>query len=306
MGARKRKAKIIGVPMDLGAGRRGVDMGPSAIRVAGLNQSIAALGFDVNDAGNVHVHPPEAIVQTNSRARFLPEIASAAEELASMVEAALDDGAIPVVLGGDHSIAIGSVAGTSSYFRKQGKKIGIVWLDAHPDINTPETSPSGNIHGMPLAALLGSGPKELTHVAGFAPKVLPENTVVIGARSVDPGEREFVKSHGVRVFTMSELDDRGMGEVIEEAIAIASRNTAGFAVTMDMDFLDPFYAPGVGTPERGGATYRESHLAMEKLSDSGRVLSVEITEVNPLYDTTNQTGQLAVELILSALGKKIM
>ena len=301
-----KKVKIIGVPMDLGAGRRGVDMGPSAIRIAGLNQAIALLGYEVTDAGNVHVNPPEALTQTTTRARFLPEIAAAAEELASMVEAALGEDSLPVILGGDHSIAAGSAAGLASFYRKQEKKIGIIWLDAHTDINTPETTPSGNIHGMPLAALLGRGSKQLTEVAGFAPKVLPENVAVIGARSVDPGERELIKTLGVRVFTMSEVDERGMADVIEEAIEIASRNTAGFHVTMDMDFIDPFYAPGVGTPERGGATYREGHLAMEKMSDSGHVLSVELTEVNPVYDTTNQTAQLAVEFILSALGKKIM
>jgi arginase len=301
-----RKVKIIGVPMDLGAGRRGVDMGPSAIRIAGLNQAIALLGHEVTDVGNVHVNPPEALTQTTARARFLPEIAAASEELALMVEASLDEQTVPVVLGGDHSIAIGSAAGLASFYRKREKRIGIVWLDAHTDINTPETTPSGNIHGMPLAVLLGRGPKELTHVSGFAPKLLPENVVVIGARSVDPGERELIKTLGVRVFTMSEVDERGMADVIEEAIEIASRNTAGFHVTMDMDFIDPFYAPGVGTPERGGATYREGHLAMEKMSDSGHVLSVELTEVNPMYDTANQTAQLAVEFILSALGKKIM
>jgi arginase len=292
--------------MDLGAGRRGVDMGPSAIRIAGLNQAIALLGYEVTDAGNVHVAPAESLPQTNPRARYLPQIVAAAEELARMVEEALRDGAMPVVLGGDHSIAIGSVAGVSSFYRKQGKRVGIIWLDAHTDINTPDSSPSGNIHGMPLAALLGYGPEEMTGVAGFAPKVLPEHVAVIGARSVDPGERELIRSLGVRVFTMSELDERGLGSVIEEAVDIASRNTAGIHVTMDMDFIDPFYAPGVGTPERGGATYRESHLAMEKISDSGFVLSVELTEVNPVYDTANQTAQLAVELILSALGKKIL
>ena len=301
-----KKVKIIGVPMDLGAGRRGVDMGPSAIRIAGLNQGIALLGYEVTDGGNVHVHPPEALSQASKRARYLSEITAAVEELAVMVEAALGEDALPVVLGGDHSIAIGSASGLASFYRKMEKKIGIIWLDAHTDINTPETTPSGNIHGMPLAALLGRGAKELTDVAGFAPKVLPEHVAVIGARSVDPGERELIKSLGVRVFTMSEVDERGMADVIEEAIEIASRNTAGFHVTMDMDFIDPFYAPGVGTPERGGATYREGHLAMEKMSDSGHVLSVELTEVNPVYDTTNQTAQLAVEFILSALGKKIM
>ena len=292
--------------MDLGAGRRGVDMGPSAIRIAGLNQAIALLGYDVTDTGNVHVSPAESLTQRNARARFLPEIAAASEELARIVEESLASDALPVVLGGDHSIAVGSMAGLASFYRKQNKRVGIIWLDAHTDINTPETTPSGNIHGMPLAALLGHGARELTHVSGFAPKVLPEHVAVIGARSVDPGEREIIRSLGVRVFTMSELDDRGLGSVIEEAIDIASRNTAGFHVTIDMDFIDPFYAPGVGTPERGGATYRESHLAMEKIADSGCVLSVELTEVNPVYDIANQTALLAVELILSALGKKIM
>ena len=302
----KKRVRIIGVPMDLGAGRRGVDMGPSAIRIAGLNQAIALLGYEVIDAGNVHVHPPEAVIQTTSRARYLPQIAAAAEELAVMVESCLDEGALPVILGGDHSIAIGSVAGLASFHRKRKEKIGIIWLDAHADSNTPETSPSGNIHGMPLAALLGYGAKELTEVAGFAPKILPENAVVIGARSIDPGERELLKSLGVRVFTMTEMDERGMAEVIKEAVSIASLNTAGIHVTIDMDFIDSFYYPGVGTPERAGATYRESHLAMEKIAASGLVLSVELTEVNPLFDTANQTAQLAVEMILSALGKKIM
>jgi arginase len=301
-----KRVKIIGVPMDLGAGRRGVDMGPSAIRIAGLNQSIAFQGFEVSDSGNVHIHPPEAMTATNPRAHYLKEIAEASRELAQMTEDALADGAIPVILGGDHSIAIGSVAGVASFYRKQNQKIGIVWLDAHSDVNTPDSSPSGNIHGMPLAALLGRGAKELTDIAGFAPKVLPENTVIIGARSIDPPERELLKELNIRVVTMSELDERGMAPVMKEAVDIASNGTIGFHVTMDMDFIDPFYAPGVGTPERGGATYRESHLAMEKLADSGKVLSVEITEVNPLYDTSNQTATLAVELILSALGKKII
>jgi arginase len=301
-----KKIKIIGVPMDLGAGRRGVDMGPSAIRIAGLNQAIARLGFDVVDAGNVHISPAEAIQRTNPRAHYLPEIAAASEELARMVESSLEEGALPVILGGDHSIAVGSVAGLASFHRKLKQKVGIIWLDAHTDANTPESSPSGNIHGMPLAALLGYGARELTHIAGFAPKVLPEHTAIIGARSVDPGERELLRSLGVRVFTMSELDERGLGDVVSEAVEIATRNTAGFHVTMDMDFIDPFYAPGVGTPERGGATYRESHLAMEKIAESGRVLSVELTEVNPVYDVANQTALLAVELILSALGKKIL
>jgi len=301
-----KKVKIIGVPMDLGSGRRGVDMGPSAIRIAGLNPGIARLGYEVTDAGNIHVHPPEAVPRTDVRAHYLPEIALVVQKLASRVEAVLDEGAIPVVLGGDHSIAAGSGAGVAAYHRQRGQSIGILWLDAHTDINTPQTSPSGNIHGMPLAALLGHGPQELTHVAGFAPKVKPENTVIIGARSVDPGEKDLIRALGIRVYTMSEVDERGMAVCVREAIGIASKGTAGFHLTVDMDFIDPLYAPGVGTAERGGATYREAHLAMETIADSGKVLSVEVTEVNPLFDVANQTGQLAAELILSALGKKIM
>lgn len=292
--------------MDLGSGRRGVDMGPSAIRVAGLNRAIAALGFDVTDTGNVPVPPAESIPEESARARFLPEIAVACGRLAALVESALVESALPVVLGGDHSIAAGSVCGLAAYHRRSSQRVGLIWLDAHTDINTPESSPSGNVHGMPLAAILGRGPERLTHLGGFSPMVLPAHAVVIGARSVDPGEREIIRSLGVRVCTMSELDERGMAAVIEEAIGIAGRETAGFHVTMDMDFIDPSFAPGVGTPESGGATYRESHLAMEKLAGSGRVLSVEVTEVNPLFDTSNQTARLAVDLILSALGKRIL
>ena len=301
-----KKVRIIGVPMDLGAGRRGVDMGPSAIRIAGLNPGLERLGCEVVDTGNVHVHPPEAVVRTDTRAHFLPEISLVVDKLAQRVEDVLADEAIPVVLGGDHSIAVGTGSGLAAFHKRRGEAVGILWLDAHTDINTPDTSPSGNIHGMPLAALLGQGPPELTGIRGFAPKVRPENTVIIGARSVDPGERDLIRALGVRVFTMSEVDERGMAVVMREAIEIVSRDTAGFHLTFDMDFIDPLYAPGVGTAERGGATYREAHLAMEKVADSGRMLAVEVTEVNPLFDTANQTGQLAAELILSALGKKIL
>jgi len=302
----KKKATIIGVPMDLGAGRRGVDMGPSAIRIAGLNQALARLGYQVVDTGNIPVRPPESMARENTRAFYLSEIAAACEQLAAIIESTLGESAFPVVIGGDHSIAVGSVSGVASYYRRREEKIGIIWLDAHTDINTPETSPSGNVHGMPLAALLGRGAKELTHLAGFAPKVLPEHTVIIGARSVDPGERELIRSMGIRVFTMADVDERGIGVVIQEAIEMVSTGTAGFHATLDMDFVDPLHAPGVGTKETGGATYRETHLAMEKIADSGRMLSLEVTEVNPLYDTANQTAHLAVEFILSALGKKIM
>jgi len=301
-----RKVVILGVPMDLGSGRRGVDMGPSAIRAAGLNRALASLGLDVVDSGNLSVPPVESVPAVSARARYLPEIAAACARLAERVEVALKEGATPVVLGGDHSIAAGSFSGLASYHRASGREVGLIWLDAHADINTPETSPSGNIHGMPLAALLGQGFAELTQILGFAPKLSGKRVALIGARSIDPPERELIRAHGVRVFTMSELDERGMGPVVEEAIGIASRGTAGFHVTMDMDFIDPSYAPGVGTPESGGATLRESHLAMEKMAASGGVLSIEMTEVNPLLDTANKTASLAVDLILSALGKRIL
>lgn len=302
----RRKATIIGVLMDLGADRRGVDMGPSAVRVADLNERLSELGVEVTDAGNISVRNPEMMQITDGAAKYLPEITEACQKLADEVEAALDSGSTPIILGGDHSIAIGSVAGLSAFHRKRDQNVGVIWFDAHGDMNTPETSPSGNIHGMPFAAILGHGAKELTHISGFAPKVLPEDCVLIGARSVDPDEAVALKASGIRIVTMRELDERGMSAVMDEAMWLASRRTAGFHVTMDMDFVDPDFAPGVGTPVPGGPTYRESHLAMEKIADSGKMLSFELTEVNPVLDISNKTAELGVQLILSAFGKKIM
>lgn len=302
----QKKATIIGVLMDLGADRRGVDMGPSAIRVAGLNERLATLGFEVTDAGNIPVRNPEMLPITDGNAKYLPEIAVACQKLADQVEAALEAGSTPIVLGGDHSIAIGSVGGLSAFHHKRDKRVGVIWFDAHGDMNTPDTSPSGNIHGMPFAAILGKGAKQLTEISGFAPKVYPEDCVLIGARSVDPDEAVALKASGIRVVTMRELDERGMSAVMDEAMWLASRRTAGFHVTMDMDFVDPDFAPGVGTPVPGGPTYRESHLAMEKVADSGKMLSFELTEVNPVLDVSNKTAELGVQLILSAFGKKIM
>jgi arginase len=302
----RRKATIIGVLMDLGADRRGVDMGPSAIRVADLNNRLAALGYEVTDAGNISVRNPEMMQITDRKLKYLPEIAAACQMLAEQVEATLEQGAIPIILGGDHSIAIGSVSGLAAYHHRRDHRVGVIWFDAHGDMNTPETSPSGNIHGMPFAAILGHGAKELTHIGGFAPKVYAEDCVLIGARSVDPEEAVALKASGVRVVTMRELDERGMSAVMDEAMWLASRRTAGFHVTMDMDFVDPDYAPGVGTPVPGGPTYRESHLAMEKIADSGKMLSFELTEVNPVLDVANRTAELGVQLILSAFGKKIL
>lgn len=306
----KNKIKIIGSPMDLGADRRGVDMGPSVVRIAGLSQKIKALGYEVEDVGNIQVKLAETldpkVDSGNGHAKYLPEIAEASELLASGVMEILENDSIPVILGGDHSIAIGSVAGVAKYYKQTNQRLGIIWIDAHLDSNTPETSLSGNIHGMPLAILLGYGPKELTEVAGFSPKVRPEDCVVIGVRDVDAGERDLARQIGLKVFTMRDIDELGMSRVMDEAIDIASRYTVGFHATFDIDFVDPTYAPGVGTPVPGGGTYRESHLAMEKIYDSAKAVSIELTEINAVLDIENRTGKLAAELILSALGKKIM
>ncbi|MFN7622970.1 MAG: arginase [Acidobacteriota bacterium] len=301
-----KTATIIGVLMDLGADRRGVDMGPSAVRVAGLNERLQYLGYTVADAGNVAVRNPEMMKISDRQLKYLPEITLACQTLAAQVQSALEAGAVPIVLGGDHSIAIGTVSGLASFYRQKNQRVGVIWFDAHGDMNTPETSPSGNIHGMPFAVILGNGAPELTGIAGFSPKVHPEDCVLIGARSVDTEEARLMRASGVRIYTMREIDERGMSAVMDEAVILASRHTAGFHVTMDMDFVDPSYAPGVGTPVPGGPTYRESHLAMEKVADSGRMLSFELTEVNPVLDISNRTAELGVELILSAFGKKIM
>lgn len=292
--------------MDLGADRRGVDMGPSAIRVAGLNERLRNLGYEVIDSGNISVRNAEMMQISDRLLKYLPEIATACQKLADRVLQTLENGSIPIILGGDHSIAIGSVAGVADYHRQRKQRTGVIWFDAHGDMNTPETSPSGNIHGMPFAAILGQGAPELTGISGFSPKVLPEDCVLIGARSVDQEEAKVLRASGVRIVTMRELDERGMSAVIDEAISRATANTAGFHVTMDMDFVDPAFAPGVGTPVPGGPTYRESHLAMEKIADSGRMLSFELTEINPVLDISNRTAELGVELILSAFGKKIL
>jgi arginase len=306
MSTPSKKVTIIGVLMDLGADRRGVDMGPSAVRDADLKEQLIRLGYHVTDEGNIVVPNAEIMPITDRKLKYLPDIAVACQKLADHVEAALEEGSTPIILGGDHSIAIGSVAGLASFHRKRGDKVGVIWFDAHGDMNTPETSPSGNIHGMPFAAILGLGAKEFTHISGFSPKVYPEDCVLIGARSIDPEEAVTLKNSGIRVVTMRELDERGMSEVMDEAVWRASRRTVGFHVSMDMDFVDPYYAPGVGTPVQGGPTYRESHLAMEKIADSGKLLSFELAEVNPVLDNANRTAELGVELISSAFGKKIM
>ena len=298
---------ILGAPLDLGQGRRGVDMGPSAVRVAGRGDRLRSHGYRVHDRGNIPVAQAEALANPGpSEARFLNEIAKACLDLANLVDESLAHLELPVVLGGDHSIAAGTVSGVSNFYRRQNQKIGLLWIDAHADMNTPGTSPSGNVHGMPLACCAGVGPEALVNLFGYAPKVDPRNIVLVGIRDVDQLERDHVRGIGVRAFTMRDLDERGMRSVMDEAMAIASEGTAGFHLSLDMDFVDPEHAPGVGTPVRGGATYREAHLAMELICDSGRMLSMETVEVNPVLDHLNRTAELAVELILSALGKKIL
>ena len=297
---------ILGVPLGYGASMAGVDIGPAALRVARLNQRIARLGYSVRDLGDMRLERPQTLPEETAKLKFVREISNACEQLAGEVEAILGAGEFPIIVGGDHSIAIGTFAGAAAYFRKREQSLGLIWFDAHADMNTPETTPTGNIHGMPLAVLLGFGAPELTRVGGFSPTIDPALCAHVGARDVDPGERELIKKLGVRFFTMREIDERGMSACMDEAIAIASKGSAGYAVTFDVDALDPGDAPGSGTLVRGGLTYREAHLGMEKIAENGRMRSLEIVEINTALDVNNKTAELGVELILSALGKTIL
>jgi arginase len=301
-----QKVRIIGVPMDLGQSRRGVDMGPSALRVAGLQARLKQLGHQVEDIGNIPVKQAEEMSYGEKRAKYMAEIAETCKDLADIVQKSLEENFVPLVLGGDHSIAAGAVSGVSAHFRKEKKQIGYIWLDAHGDMNTPESSPSGNVHGMPLAAVMGYGAPELVDLLGFKPKVEPQNIVLVGVRDLDVQERRLVKKSGVRVFTMRDIDERGMREVMADALKYATDDTHGISISLDMDFVDPSDAPGVGTPVRGGVTYREAHLAMEMIADSDAMAAMEIVEINPVIDEHNRTALLGVELILSALGQKIL
>lgn len=305
-GDSRKAVSILGVPLGYGASMAGVDMGPAALRVARLNQRIGSLGYSVRDLGDLRVDRPQVIPQPQEKLKYVNEVKSACEQLARTVEEIMEAGEFPLILGGDHSIAIGSMAGMASYYRKKNETLGLIWFDAHADMNTPETTPSGNIHGMPLATLLGFGTPELVDIAGFSPKVDPRTLVHIGARDIDPGERELIRKLGIRFFTMREIDERGMSACMDEAINIASEGSAGYAVTFDVDALDPGDAPGSGTLVRGGLTYREAHLAMEKIAEAGGMLSLEVVEINTALDVNNKTAELGVELILSALGKTIL
>jgi arginase len=300
------KIKILGVPLDLGQTRRGVDMGPSALRAAGLQTRLGSLGHEVEDAGNLPVVIPETRKHGDDSARYLKEIADVCRGAAKRITKFVAEGWVPLVIGGDHSIAPGTVAGISRYYREKGKSLGLIWLDAHADMNTPATTHTGNVHGMPLAALAGLGPAALSELLEKAPLIDPRRVALVGVRRVDDEERENIRRSGIRLFTMRDIDVQGMGKVMEQAVAIASQRTAGFHVSLDMDFVDPAEAPGVGTPCPGGATYREAHLAMEMIADSRQMRSLEVVEVNPILDTANRTASLAVELAMSAFGNRIL
>jgi arginase len=302
----KKAVGVLGVPLAYGASMAGVELGPAALRVARLNRRIAELGYEVRDLGDLHVEQSQSTPEPGAKLKYLREIRAACEDLTEKVESVLQAGELPLTLGGDHSIAIGSIAGFASHCRKQNKNPGLIWFDAHADMNTPETTPSGNIHGMPLAVLLGHGAPELTNVGGFSPKIDPALCVHVGARDIDLHERELVRKLGIRFLTMREIDERGMSACMDEAIEIASRANGGYAVTFDVDALDPGDAPGSGTLVRGGLTYREAHLAMEKIAEAGGMRSLEVVEINTALDINNKTAELGVELILSALGKTIL
>jgi len=298
---------IIGVPLDLGGGRRGVDMGPSAFRIAGFGERIGALGYTVADKGDLPAPIPETQEQRDERKKYIRDIAKVCQKVYQTGLASLDEGAMPIVLGGDHSLGAGSVAAAAEWAKKTRQlPIGLLWIDAHGDMNTPATSLSGNVHGMPLAALLGPEPAELAKIGTFSPKVLPAHTVLVGIRNLDDREKIAVRDSHVNVFTMKDIDRQGIASVVEQAVNLACNGTAGFHVSFDLDVCDPTIAPGVGTPVKGGLNYREAHMVMEIVADSGLLTSLDLVEVNPTLDVRNTTAQLGTELALSALGMKIL
>jgi arginase len=299
-------AHLIGVPLDLGGNRRGVDMGPSAIRIAGLAEQLAGLGIRVVDRGDIASPLPELKGAGDPRKRYVKEIARVCQKLRDVALASLSSGALPIALGGDHSLGAGSVAATAAWLRTREQPLGLLWVDAHADINSPATSPSGNVHGMPLSALLGGEPAELARVGGGVPSVRPEHTVLVGVRNLDDREKEIVRQSGVHAFTMKDIDRLGIAGVMERALAVASAGTGGIHVSFDLDVCDPAIAPGVGTPVKGGLDYREAHYVMEAVAESGRLVALDLVEVNAALDVRNTTAELATELAMSALGKRIL
>src|SRR2546425_8952446 len=302
-----RQVHIIGVPLDLGGNRRGVDMGPSALRIAGLGERIGGLGCTIVDKGDLPAPIPETQTLRDEHKKYIRDIAKVCQKLYQTSLASLEEGAMPLVLGGDHSLAAGSVAAVAEWARKTKElPIGLLWIDAHGDMNTPGTSLSGNVHGMPLAALLGPEPSELSRIGGFTPKAFPAHTVIIGVRNLDEREKVAVRDSHVHVFTMKDIDRQGIASIVEQAVNLAGNGTAGIHVSFDMDVCDPQIAPGVGTPVKGGLNYREAHMVMEIVADSGLLTSLDMVEVNPTLDMQNTTAQLGTELALSAFGMKIL
>jgi arginase len=301
-----RPVHIVGVPLDLGGNRRGVDMGPSAFRIAGLGERLTALSLTIVDEGDLVAPIPETKNEGDPSKKYIRDIARVCERLYKTSLGVFEKGGLPLVLGGDHSLAAGSVAAAADFVRHDRRKLGLIWVDAHGDMNTPATSASGNVHGMPLASLLGPEPAELSRIGGFSPKAAPAQTVLIGIRNLDPREKDLIRDAGVRVFTMKDIDRNGIAAVMEQAIAIASSGTAGIHVSFDLDVCDPAIAPGVGTPVKGGLDYREAHMVMEMVADSGLLMSLDLVEVNPVLDDRNMTALLGAELASSALGQKIL
>ncbi len=301
-----KTVNLIGFPMDLGADRRGVDMGPSAIRIAGLRGRLEQLGYEVIDSGNVYIKTMEGQKIQNPKLKYLTEIIKTSTVLAKKVEKILENNHFPLCLGGDHSMALGTLAGISSYCRRNKLKLGVVWIDAHADMNTDKTTPSGNIHGMPLSAAMGVGNKKLVNFFGFAPKVKPENCALIGIRSIDPQEKQLVKKLKVKAYTMSDVDKLGIHRIISRVLKQFKEDVDHIHVSFDLDSVDPTVAPGVGTPVRGGLSYREAHLLMEAIAECGCMSSLEITEVNPILDDKNKSAEFAAELVASSMGQRIL
>lgn len=302
----EKTVRIIGVPMDLGASRRGTDMGPSALRIAGLGAAISEMGYELAREEDIAVPAMETRSVEDSKARFKPQILSVCTELAERVKELMDAGEFPLVIGGDHSIAMGTVAGVAAHFRERGEEMGLIWFDAHGDMNIPGVSPSGNIHGMPLAHLLGRGDPDLAGILGFSPKLNPDKVVLIGIRDIDSGERKIIHDSGIHVFTMRDIDEHGMAKVARKAMEIVTNGTAGFHVSFDVDGCDPTVIPGSGTLVHGGVRYREAHLLLEYCADSRQLTSMEVVELNPFLDHGNISAERTLHLITSALGKSIL
>lgn len=301
-----KTVRLIGFPMDLGAGRRGVDMGPSALRIAEIAPKLEALGYTVYDEGDINVRTQEVLAVEDATLKYLPEIADSCRHLSDKVEQVLDSGDFPLILGGDHSMSIGSISGIAAHCRKHGKRLGVLWIDAHTDINTPDTSPTGNIHGMPIAALLGIGARELTTIGGDFTKIEPQNIVYIGIRSIDEGERMLIKKLGITTYTMFDIDKYGIFTIVQNTLEQMRTSVDHLHISFDLDSVDPTVAKGVGTPVQGGLSYRETHLLMELIAESGLISSFEIAEVNPILDDMNSSAVFATGAVASCMGKRIL